>query len=228
MKLPLKMCRLVLLGLIVFGSADHLLAQAKPSMSSPRLALLAAMQAKSNAKSYRLKEVQSGGDKSSGFTTVTTTEFVAPDKSHNRAETQFNGTSSVGETILIGETAYLKMPGQEWQKKQIAPGRGKTEFARLRHELLIESLTRAKDIDVKLIGKEELNGSTMSIYQYSFVASPEVPIRIQAKIWVGEQEGLPYQIETGARVNHKGLKFNFKTTTTYSDYNSDIKIEAPL
>jgi hypothetical protein len=85
-----------------------------------------------------------------------------------------------------------------------------------------------KDADVKLVGQEELDGSPVVIYQYSYAGPQGTGTRIQTRVWVGVGNGLPTKIEVESWTSQKGLQFTLRTTTTYFDYDADIVIEAPL
>jgi hypothetical protein len=114
------------------------------------------------------------------------------------------------------------------ERKQIDRQRIDLEFGRLRQETLIDKLTRAKDAEVRLVGQEDLDGSTMFIYQYSYEGLQGTGTWTQTRVWVGVGNELPKKIEVESRTSQKGLQFTFKTTTTYFDYDADIVIEAPM
>lgn len=208
------------------GGGNYRSAQTKPN-PSPREALLAAMRAQLNAKSYRMREVQSSTGDGVGFSTITRWNYLAPDKYHATVETA-SGGSGKDEIILLGGVGYAKTQDGQWQNKQFGPERIELEYARLRNAVLIDHLTRARDADVRLAGQVELDGSTMLIYQYSYAGPPEQVTRHPAEVWVGVRDGLPHRIEVGWGTTQKGLKFSFKTTTSYFDYNADVIIEAPM
>lgn len=217
----LLMC---LVASLAIGGVSYPSAQSKPN--APREALLTAMRAQLNAKSYRAKEVQTGTGEDVGIGYITMGNYVAPDKYHASVERSL-GSSGRSEVILLGGVAYSKKAGGEWQEKQVEPQRMELEFARLRHAGLIDNLSGARNVDVKLAGQEELDGSMMLIYQYSF-SPPETVMKLHNRVWVGVGDGLPHKIEVKWGTTQKGLKFAFKTTTTFFDYNADIVIRAPM
>lgn len=207
------------------GGGNYLAAQSKPNRS-PREALLIAMRAQLNARSYRMREVQFSTGEGAGFSTITMWKYLAPDKYHAAVETP--GAGVKGELILLGGVGFAKAVDGQWQRKQFEPGRIELEVARLRNSQLIDDLTKAREADVKLAGQVELDGSTMLIYQYSYAGPREEVTRYPAEVWVGVRDGLPHRIEVGWGANQKGLQFSFKTTTSYFDYNADVTIEAPM
>lgn len=172
--------------------------------------------------------VLSGGGKGVGLDTVSVGDYVAPDRYRSQVQLSLAGKSGAGEMIIIGKDAFFKKADGEWEKTQAHPERIKLEFARLRHDMLVESLSKTGGVTVKLAGRAMLDGLPMLVYRYSFAGPPEAESRSDVKIWVGTDDGLPHKIEIATRVNQKGLIINFTTTTTFYDYNSEIKIEPPI
>jgi hypothetical protein len=196
--------------------------QSEPSLK-PREALLSAMRAKLNARSYRMKVVQSSDLMNSEIEA----DYVAPDRFRAVSEANaFNRASGRQEMIILGKEAYLKPPGENWQKQEVDQQR--MEFTRLRDEMLIENLARAADIEVKFVGKEELQGEPMFVYQHSSGEIPDQAAGGQTRTWVGVKDGLPYKIELDAWVKPDRQVMTVKTTTTYYDYNADIVIQRPM
>src|ERR1044072_3591692 len=131
---------------------------------SPRETLLKAMTAKLNAKSYRMKFVHFSAQGISGVIEV---EYLAPDSFHVIAESSPKGSNSgKQEMITLGKEGYRKLADGTWQKTEIDPQ--SLDLFRFRDQMLIESLTKARDEDVELVGQEELNGSMMLVFQHSF------------------------------------------------------------
>jgi len=195
--------------------------QSQPD-KKPREALLAAMKARRDARSYRSKMSQT----SSIGNTIMDVDYVAPNRYRSVGETTLADRSSGKvEMIVIGNDSYVKAPDGTWRKEGLDPE--KTELYRARDEMLIENLTKAPDSAVTFAGRDELEGRPMFVFQHGFGGAPGVPASSRTKTWVGIKDGFPYKIELEARVSYDGKDFSTKTTTTYSDYNANITIEPP-
>jgi len=195
--------------------------QSQPG-KKPREALLTAMEARRDARTYRSKMSQT----SSLGSTNMEVDYVAPDRYRSvGGMTMADRSSGNVEMIVIGNDSYVKAPDGNWQREKLDPN--KTELYRARDEMLIENLTRAPDSAVTFAGRDELEGRPMFVFQHAFGGAPGIPATSRTKTWVGVRDGFPYKIEIEARVNNNGKEFSIKTTTTYSDYNADITIEPP-
>lgn len=230
LKITSKIFRLLFcLTFVAVTCNGDLIAQSKPG-PNPREALLTALKAQNNAKSYRLKEVNVsygsgvGGRVELGF--ITNADYVAPDKYHAIIETAKGGDK--GEAILFEGAGYGKPPGGIWQKKQVDSQRMDREFAMRRHEGLIERLAKAKNAEVRLAGQEVFVGSKMSVFVYSYSDAGEIGVRMQTKVWVGVADGLPYKTEVVTRMRLDKLVFILTITTTFFDYNANLVIEPPV
>jgi hypothetical protein len=189
----------------------------------PREALLSAMRARLNAMSYRAKVVQS----STIGITIMEVDYVAPDRYRGVGEATLDGRASGKlEAILVGKDGYSRPAGGEWKKEATNPKMMEL-FAR-RDEMLIQNLARASDDAVILVGREELDGLPMFVFQHSFGGAPGLPAHSRTKTWVGVNDGLPHKMEMESSITYDGKLFTVKTTTTYHDYNADIKIEPPM
>lgn len=195
--------------------------QTEPSLK-PREALVSAMRAKLNAKSYRLKVVQSHPMMKSAIEG----DYVAPDRFRMVGETTVeNRQSGKREMVFLGKDAFIKSPGGNWQKQEVDPQ--KVEFTRWRDEMLIENLAKASDNEVIFVGRDELEGAPMFVYQHSFGGTSDAATGSKTKTWVGVKDGLPYKIEMDAWVS-PDQRMTVKTTTVYFDYNANIVIEPPM
>ena len=221
LKIFLLICLLSFPG---FSSRTALFAQSKPG-PAVRDALRDAMLAQFTAKSYRFEEIRINGGEGVQIVVTSKGSYVAPDRW--RATVGMQQSSAEAEALIVGGVFYFKAPNGSWEEKAANPQRIQNEFTKIRQEVLIESLTRAKTDAVKLIGQNTLAGAPVYVYQFSYFP-PGVSIRHNAKIWVGVDDGLPRKVEEEHSLTQAGLTMNFKVTTSYSDYNSDIKIERPL
>ena len=183
--------------------------------ANPKATLLSALEAKGDARSYRLKSVASIGAKGS-----VEGEFVAPDNYHI-----FVGENSGGdrvETITVNHASYLKPPNGSWR---ILPRPQELQPSVLPDKLFIEALGKSGEDAVAFAGTEELNGSQMSAFLYSWAyTKAKDGNRGRVKVWVGIRDGFPYQIEIEATVQGADIR----EINTFSDYNTDIRITAPL
>jgi hypothetical protein len=81
-----------------------------------------------------------------------------------------------------------------------------------------------KTADVKLVGPDTLDGVPMLVYQYTQTNPMGMKLKSTSKTWLSVADGLPRKTETEGEFN--GAKT--KMLMTMSDYNADIKIDAPL
>jgi outer membrane lipoprotein-sorting protein len=193
------------------------------SADNARDALVKALKAKLDAGSYRMKLVQVSNV---GMSSTQEADYVAPDKYRVVAEMSTgNGNSGRQEMIVVGQQAYSKTPEGKWQKTEIDPK--KLEFIRLRDQTLIENLSKAQAVEVKFSGGVR-DGLQAFVYEQTVASTPKIVTRGKTTIWVSAADGFPRKMELVADTNFHGTLMNLKSTTTYYDYNADIRIEAPL
>ena len=136
-------------------------------------------------------------------------------------------TSQGMEMVMIGATAYSKMPGSTWTTSKL-----ESPFSFDGVRKIAEDLNA--NTDVKEIGTELVDGVNTRIYQYVATATltPNRPDSDQsgsergsepatAKVWIDEG-GLPRKLET----QQAGSRF--RTTIIYYDYNAAISVEPPV
>lgn len=185
-----------------------------------RAKLVKAMQSMLDAKSYRAR-VESMT--SSGTTSKTTIEFVAPDHFHLTRESSTPGHAAIKqETIVVGDETWMKMGDAPWQKFPLNLGDTIKQF---RNPDVINEI--AKSVDVKVVGTEVLEGSQTTIYQYTLNNSDNKDFNISAKTWVGAGDGLPRKTESESDFNLSGRQIHTKSIISYYDYGADINIEKP-
>jgi hypothetical protein len=172
-----------------------------------------------------LKVVQSAT--TGGMQSTQEGDYLAPDRYHVTGQVTIGGRDSgQQEMIVMGNDAFLKEARGQWHRTQV--DRDKLELTRTRDQALIESLSKAKEEDVRFLGQENLNGTPSFVFQYVFTGSQGVPMKSQTKTWVGISDGMPHQVEIDAETSYQGKPVSVKSVTVYSDYNSDFKIESPM
>jgi hypothetical protein len=182
--------------------------------------LIKAMRSMLDAKSYRAR-VES--TTSSGTTSKTTIEFVAPDHFHLTRETTAPGHPvTKQETIVVGDETWMKMGDAPWQKFPLNLGDTIKQF---RNPEVISEI--AKSVDVKEVGTKILDGKQTTIYQYTLGTSDNKDFNTTAKTWVGAGDGLPLKTESESDLNLSGRQIHTKSIISYYGYGADIKIEKP-
>ena len=186
------------------------------------------MSALSSAKSFHFKEVSANSGEGVATKVVNTGTFLAPDKYHATTEMDLIGNIASAEMVVVGVEVFLKVPGGQWEKTSADAARIAREFAKIRNNGLLENV-KAKARNVARIGTVKLDGEAHDIYQFSYTANIDTPIRVRNKVWVKTSDGLPSKIEVHFIVDPGGLlKMTVNTTTSYSSYNQPIEIKAPI
>ena len=179
-----------------------------------------AMRSMLAAKSYRAR-VES--TTSSGTTSTTTIEFVAPDHFHlTRETTTPSHAATKQETIVVGDDTWVKMGATPWQKFPASLGDTIKQF---RNPDVVDEI--AKSVDVKVIGSDMINGTATTIYQYTLGSPDNKDFNISAKTWVATADGLPRKTESEGDVNLGARQIHTKSVISYYDYEADIKIDQP-
>jgi len=190
--------------------------------ADPRGELIKAMRAMLAARSYRSRTVSSG---SSGISSSTVLEFVAPDRFHVSREAETLGRGAMKpETIVIGKDTWIKMGGAPWQR---SPANLGDLITQLRNPKVVEELAQATGVE--FIGPDVLDGSPTMLYQYTLSGSGGKGFKNTVKTWVGVADGLSRRTEGDADiVNITGKEVHTKSTTTYSAYGAEIMVEPPI
>jgi hypothetical protein len=176
---------------------------ASPTSANPLDALTRAFHGWGTVKSFRAKTTTGTGAAAQDMTI----EMVMPDRFHMIGK-QF-------EAILIGQTFYMKV-GTQWQK-MVLPKTIDLSFADIKK---FESELGAST-ETKLIGPEVLDGIPTLVYQYTTTIKTPTPTTHTSKVWIAVADGLPRKMETEP-------KTGAKTVVIYTDYNTNISIEAPI
>jgi hypothetical protein len=99
----------------------------------------------------------------------------------------------------------------------------------LRDPKLIDAI--AQKAEVKYLGTDMLDGAPMLTYQYTIKDLLGPGKDAVSKIWIGATDNLEHQMESESDVESTftaGEITHTKTTVTYYDYNTNIKIEPPM
>jgi outer membrane lipoprotein-sorting protein len=182
--------------------------------------LTKAMKAVMDAKSYRSSLTTS---KDGGVQSITTVEFVAPDRFHM---IQDLNTADKGqarhEMVAVGGEVFMKSADGHWRKMPVDMSKMLTA---VRDPKVIDDIT--KEADVKFLGTEQLNGQPMNVYQYTLKNALGSGVNSITKTWVSQTDNRPYKIETDQELNINGKTEKSHTSSSYVDYDTDIRIEAP-
>jgi hypothetical protein len=227
MSFPSKLKLPLLAYLLLFVACSNG-ATSKSLMTSanPHEDLVKAMKKVHSTKSYRMKSAVFTSGEAGEWKSVEELEFAAPNRWHSIFESNLPTYNNQKiEWIVIDEESYWKVENMQWQK-------GAKDMSGLfRNTEEIERIT--KDADVKFIGKDVLDGIPMLVYHHTFKnpSDKETKVKLtvaEGKTWIGFNNGLPHKIEMAGEVNEQGIIIKAKSTITYYDYNTDIKIEPPM
>jgi outer membrane lipoprotein-sorting protein len=180
----------------------------------PREDLIKWMTGQEGAKSFRAHSVSAStqGESNSEI------EFVAPDRYHFTIR-KAGGAQT--EMIIADGKTFVKSGDRPWQ---LVPGDVGAFLKSFRDPQTMDYLK--KSTDIKFVGTDTLDGAPVWVYEYTFQfnKSGASEAAHHSKVWVGSADGLPRRVETVSEISG----YESKLTTTYSDYNSDIKIESPI
>jgi hypothetical protein len=175
-----------------------------PTPANPSESFLKMFGTWKNVKAFRVKMTSTD---SKGAVTQTTLEFVAPDRYHL--------TTDKTEFIIIGSTFYLKS-NTTWLKTAMPRG---LDFS-IADVKKLEAEVKA-NTTTKFVGADVLDGAPMLVYEYTTTIKGPPAITTTSKTWVGVVDQLPHKSESTSSTGTK-------TVALYSDFNGDIKIEAPI
>jgi hypothetical protein len=145
-------------------------------------------------------------------------EVLLPDR--------MRGTVNAGgqtlEMVMIGGTAYIKLPTGQWMR---SPGQIPVDFTGLDPKRF-ESDFQRDVTNVRLVGPDVVEGTPTLAYTYDFVPSTPTKPGVKpgpqtAKLWVGVADRLPRRFEVA------GGPTAGTVTVTYYDYGAPITIDAP-
>lgn len=197
------------------GNATSSPARSVSTSDNPVDVLLRAVRAQNDAKSYRSHlEVRMAGEleQSSNF------EYVAPDRYHS-SKVSVTGLQTNGETIIIGKDAWTMRHGK-FEKLPFDMSKGLAEV----HSTLNSSLNedKMKGGDVRLVGADTVEGTPTLAYRYTVnTVVDDQKTNLNVEVWISVAEGLIRKEELVDNDNRRQV-------LTFTDYNSDIKIEPPM
>ncbi len=179
--------------------------------------LTRAMRAQLDAKSYRA-QVNTTSDEGSSKMLI---EYAAPDRYHMTGETQPSGASQSFkmEYVIAGGATYIKTPNGQWTRSPIDASQMLKAF---RDPKMLDELS--KSADAKLVGPDTIDGEPMLVYQYTQNNPLGMNLKVNSKTWLSVADGLARKTESEGEMRGKKTR----TLITIYDYNTDIKIEAPV
>ncbi|HEX7177472.1 MAG TPA: hypothetical protein VF240_19595 [Pyrinomonadaceae bacterium] len=178
----------------------------------PHDVLMKAMRGQLDAKSYRVHVTTSMGGGPSNNIVI---EYAAPDR--YRMVIEVPGGKQ--EFVIAGNAAYIKAPNGQWVRSPVGVADLIKQF---RDPKMLEEM--AKTTDIKLVGPDTVDGTPTLVYQYTQNNVMGMNMKSTAKTWLAVADGLPRKTEAEGEYDGKPTK----TLMTITDYNSDIKIEAPV
>ncbi|RPI23362.1 MAG: hypothetical protein EHM70_22605 [Chloroflexota bacterium] len=153
-------------------------------------------------------------------------EFVPPDR--KRLVDEKEGV----EYIVAGGIVYaLTTSSGQWEETQI-PASTFMSDAGITAEQIGSTIS-----DPQWLRKDTLDGHAVNVYSYnSTTSSGDIELHSQTELWVGEADGLPYQMiidgeilgaSTDPGTGETELKAVKALTTTQIDFDPAIQIEPP-
>lgn len=170
--------------------------------TSPREAVMAAMDKFKDASSYHAEMEFKGGQRSVMRGTLA---FVAPDRFRMQME-------GAGTQTVIGDTMYMSMGGRSMQVPM--PAGTTTQWRDPGHFAAVEA-----GMTAEALGTEAVNGVQASKY----VAHHTEPQPADVTLWIGPDQ-LPLKLEVQGMSNGQAVT----TTVTYTRFNDPaLVIDAP-
>lgn len=159
----------------------------------------------------------------SGETRTNSIEFIPPDR--KRIVDPLENV----EYVVIGEKVYAKTSGV-WAETQIPASTFMGKEVDL--EIIKETIA-----DAQWVRQDVLDGTPVFIYRYNSTTKPsDIELHSQTELWVGEADGLPYQMivdgeilaaSTDPGTGESKLQAVKALTTTLISF-ANIEIEAPV
>jgi len=187
--------------------------------SDPNEAIAAASRKFFTARSVRSRSVSTMPN---GATLTTTTEFVAPDRTHTVIE---NSLGDRSESISIGSRSFTSING----KWEVSPLDIKVGYEAMHGtDAEYDELTKKAPVpggSTKLVGPSSIDGKKVLVYQTTNTVTTENrKVTVSVRMSIGILDGRLYRMESESA----GGLFNTKSFTDFSDYDTDIRIDSPV
>jgi hypothetical protein len=162
-----------------------------------------------------------------GQTKTNLIEYVPPDRKHITSPEEGVEYLAIGDKVYV----YTSAAGK-WEETQIPAA---TFFG---DQPVTESSIAQTISQAEFLRKESLNGKAMLVYGYlSTTHSSDIELLSQAELWVGEADGLPYQMVTDGEIlaastdpasGESKLAAVPALTTTIIVFDPTLSIEPPM
>ena len=195
------------------------------SSDNPQDVLKRAARAERSAMSFRVR----GESTVNGSTRTVLLDYVAPDRFHLSIQSK-TGEQAAEEMIIIGKDAWKKKGNENWTKLPTELSGSIAKFAAQMADTKVLDENK-NGMEVKLVGPDALEGMPMLVYEFTARinvgeenSKEEVILKSSGKAWVSTADGMLRKVDS--ENESEGAKS--KSVSTYTDYNSNIKIEPPM
>lgn len=195
------------------------------SSDSPQDVLKRAARAERGSKSFHVH----GESTVNGSTRTVLLDYVAPDRFHLSIQSK-TGEQVSEEMIIIGKDAWKKKGNENWTKLPMELSGSLAKFAAQMVDTKVLD-EKANGMEVKLVGPDTLEGMPTLVYEFTARinvgeenSNEEVILKSSGKAWVSSADGMLRKVDS--ENESEGAKS--KSVSTYTDYNSNIKIEPPM
>lgn len=159
---------------------------------------------------------------SAGVSSKGEMEFVAPDRVHMVMEI----AGEPFESITIGKTEYTKDSDGTWKETTVEGPQGASSQGRFFADPRYVADLANNVTDAQFIGTE--TGEVISLQVYKFKHKlPDTEGLYESRLWIAVNDGLPRKLETTYDFTSEGVRSTGKASSICSDYNTDIRIDAP-
>lgn len=159
---------------------------------------------------------------SAGVSSKGEMEFVAPDRVHLVMEI----AGEPFESITIGNTEYTKDVDGIWKETTVQSEQGTSTQGRFFADPRYVADLANNVSDARFIGTETDEATSLQVYRFKHKL-PNSEAVYESRLWVTVTDGLPRKLETTYDFISEGVRQSGKASSIYSDYNTDIRIDAP-